>query len=364
MTGEPPPAYDPSQPGLREGLNWVDHYSRELDEEGEPGAMFEIPGVGYKLMDIPESPTHFLGMSFDGTGTKIKESYDPLPGRTDRNYELAGRDAAAMNLNDAPMARGIIRGNGDMIDLPNDDPELKDGFIRGYAKVSYEQGLRVPAGESAVMTLEGMGVYPRMSAAVSFFVKRPEAGADFAEWLQNLNRFQPDDLVIGLPSSGIHANGLTGARRAIWENQRWEALEHLQVPTACYYRALNPLVCEERFGRVVNAMVSVTGEAFRKPLGMLPVDCDLMLDHRDLPPQPIFHLLKEYYSEEEMYGRLNNGVGYLLGVSEEHATDVLDYLDAQRMGAEIIGRVIPGQHRVRVMSAYSDRELVLSDFDR
>jgi phosphoribosylformylglycinamidine cyclo-ligase len=156
------------------------------------------------------------------------------------------------------------------------------------------------------------------------------------------------DVILGLASSGIHSNGLTLARKALFEMAGYRPDQHLDdlgrsvgeellEPTRIYVR---PVLALLEALDAVKALIHITGDGF---LNLLRAESDVGFEITDLPEQPvIFELIREAgrVDEGEMYRVFNMGVGFAVVVSEEAADRGLEVLKrAGAPDAQIIGRV-------------------------
>lgn len=340
MPAEGQRGYDTRQPGLSEGLAALAETLTVAEDEGV--VIHEVPGLGYKLSELPEVPGHYLDLQTDTIGSKgIEHSRAG-------SYEAAVRDGIAMSLNDALLVKSRTRVLIDTMAFPNDDPEPKVAMAKHLAAACTELGLPVQAGEQAVLThREDID----FSVTTVGFVPKPDAGRPVGEYLYHLNRFREDDVLIGIRSNGIHANGLTDARNILERAgayERW--LSDLARPTRIYYPEVSRLY--DRIG----GMMHLSGDAYAKLAKVLPPHLDVTLS--DLPePQPIFRELQRLgeVTDEEMYRRFNNGTGFVVSVRPEDGDEVLSALGPD---AAVVGSVGTGTGRVRLRSAYSGRPVV------
>jgi phosphoribosylformylglycinamidine cyclo-ligase len=156
------------------------------------------------------------------------------------------------------------------------------------------------------------------------------------------------DVVLGLASSGIHSNGLTLARKTLFEKVGYKPDQHLDEigrgigeellePTRIYVR---PILALLESVDEVKALIHVTGDGF---LNLLRVGSPVGFEITDLPDPPvIFDLIREAggVDEGEMFRVFNMGVGFAVVVSEHAADDALETLrGGGAPDARIIGRV-------------------------
>jgi phosphoribosylformylglycinamidine cyclo-ligase len=167
---------------------------------------------------------------------------------------------------------------------------------------------------------------------------------------------QVGDVVIGLPSNGIHSNGLTLARRILFDRARFTPTtfvdelnatvgDELLKPTRIYVRAVAAVLAQGR----VKALVHITGGGVRNLL-RVQTPCTFVLD--DLPePPPIFQLLQRLgdVPDAEMFTTFNMGVGFCLIVAKEDADRTVRLLQAAGEQARVIGHIATlGERQVRL----------------
>lgn len=329
-----PDSYDVHQPGLSEMIEMA-------RGTWHPGVL-EVPGLGYAIESRPETPDYFISYQTDGIGTK------GILHAQHGTEAAAATDALAMCLNDALLVKSDVKSVIDYVSVPTDDPGVKERFMFRLATDCLTRGISIPAGETAVMDIhEDIG-----PVVVTYgLIDRPEDIAP-AEFVRSLNRFRPGDALLGLPSSGIHANGLTHARDILERAGELEDhLDELTRPTTIYYEHVRQVYDK------IGGMMHITGGGFSKLKKVLPPDCDALISQpRDLAPQAVFHEIQDLgqVSDREMYERYNNGVGFVLSVAEVDAEEVMRVVG---LGIERLGQIVPGSGRVEVHSAYSGKPL-------
>lgn len=172
-------------------------------------------------------------------------------------------------------------------------------------------------------------------------------------------RMQPGDAIIGLASDGLHTNGYSLARRALFElggrsvrdeipGLNCTLAEELLRPHRCYFGAVHPLLHEMPS---IYAIAHVTGGGLYDNLPrVMPSNIQAVIDKRTWTPLPIFRLIQEAggIPENEMYRTFNMGVGMVLFVDRDAAPAVVQRLTAAGESAAIIGSVQQGAHDVQI----------------
>lgn len=169
------------------------------------------------------------------------------------------------------------------------------------------------------------------------------------------------DLLIGVASSGIHSNGLSGARsyaeRNLSENERNNFYKKLAVPAIIYDDVFKALE-----GVDLNWGVHVTGGGFTKLLKVIPSDSSMIIHNsHELKPQDLFFELKKEASNEKMYSYFNCGIGLILGVNKDDADEVIKKINGTSDKADMIGQVSEGKHEILIESMFDDEIITLSE---
>ncbi len=168
------------------------------------------------------------------------------------------------------------------------------------------------------------------------------------------------DVIVGVASDGLHTNGFSLARRALFEmgglsvRDTMPGLnatigEELLRPHRCYYRSIYPLL-QEQAG--IHALAHITGGGLYDNLPrVLPSDYHAIIDRRSWTPLPIFRLIQEVGNipDVEMYRTFNMGIGMVLLVDREFAPAVVQRLNQAGESAAIIGEVQKGPNDVKII---------------
>ncbi len=174
------------------------------------------------------------------------------------------------------------------------------------------------------------------------------------------NKMQPGDAVVGLASNGLHTNGFSLARRALFEvgslavSDEVPGLgttigEELLRPHRCYFSSIHPLI-NENLG--IHALAHVTGGGLHDNLvRVMAADVQAIIHRRAWTPLPIFKLIQEAGSvpETEMYQVFNMGIGMVLFVDKDFAPAVVQRLNQAGEMAAIIGEISRGAQDVQIV---------------
>jgi phosphoribosylformylglycinamidine cyclo-ligase len=309
---------------------------------GEPGAVRLDLGHFANVVEI--GPDLGLAISTDGVGTKL------LVAEMLEKYDTVGIDCVAMNVNDILCVGARPITMVDYIAVERVDGArlgaVADGLLRG----AQQARISIAGGELAQVAEMVRGI-------------RPGSGFDIvgtAVGLVPLSRLiigeaiEDGDVVIGLASTGIHSNGLTLARKALFDAAGYAPDRHIDElgrtigeellePTRIYVQPILALL-EAVTG--VKALAHITGDGL---LNLLRVESDIGFEIDDLlEPQPIFELIQQAGEVEtaEMFHVFNMGIGFAAVVEQGLADRAVEALhQAGAKDARVIGRAraaIPG----------------------
>jgi len=229
------------------------------------------------------------------------------------------------------------------------EPEVVGEIIRGCALASRENGLALLGGETAEMP----GLYKVGDFDLAGFI----VGVVEPDRLLDGSRVRPGQALVALPSSGLHTNGYSLARKLAFEvlglelEDRPEALggaslgEALLAVHRSYLQPLWPLLEEGR----VAAMAHITGGGLLDNVPRVLRGHDALIDRSSWEVPALFALLCEAgnVDSDEAYQAFNMGVGMVLFVDPDELDGVLARLRAAQADPFVIGRVEAGQGRVR-----------------
>jgi phosphoribosylformylglycinamidine cyclo-ligase len=314
-------------------------------DTGRAARTVPLPGHYAAVLEI--APNLGIAVGTDGVGSKLIVA--ELTGR----YDTVGIDCVAMNVNDLICVGAEPIALVDYLAVERTDPGVFEAIARGLKAGAEQAGVEIPGGEVAVLP-ELIRGHPSpggfdLTAACfgTVALDRIVTGAACA----------PGDALIGLPSSGLHSNGYTLARRALEPlglDHRPDALggasvaDALLEPTAIYVRAVLELL---RSGLPVHGLAHITGGGLANLL-RLSRDVGFAIE-APLPVPPVFDLVREHGAvpEGEMWGVFNMGCGFIAAVPEHAADATVELLAAHHPGTARIGSVTAGAGRVLVPPA-------------
>lgn len=308
-----------------------------------PGVIGGIGGFG-GLFSLPRGKyrSPVLVAATDGVGTKLKVAFS-----LDR-HDTVGVDLVAMSVNDILVQGAEPLFFLDYIACGAMDPVRIAQIVEGVAEGCRQARCALLGGETAEMP----GFYRPGEYDLAGFA----VGAAERKKLIDGTRIRRSDVLIGLPSSGLHSNGYSLARavfagrRRPWHRrpEGWDITigEALLEPTRIYVRPVLDLLRRFR----VKGMVHLTGGGWRENIvRVLPPGCCAEIDRRSWEVPEIFNLLQKdgKVSRAEMFRTFNMGIGFILCVSPREAGPVMERLKRRREKAFVLGRIIEGRRGLR-----------------
>lgn len=304
-----------------------------------PGVVGDIGGFGglYSLAGHSMSDP-MLVSGTDGVGTKLR-----LAIMMDK-HDTIGQDCVAMSVNDILVQGATPLFFLDYVAVGKLDPVQVADIVRGVAGACEESGCALLGGETAEMAgFYGDGDYDVAGFAVGI-VDRPK--------LITGESIKTGDVILGLPSSGVHSNGFSLVRKIVFELQGLgiddvvpefgkTVGEELLTPTLLYPKAVLPLIQKEQ----VKGMAHITGGGFYENIPrVLPKGVCARVDVNAWPRLPVFSKLQEWgnVAWPEMYRTFNMGIGMILIVSADDAAAVKADLEARDEAVYEIGRIEDG----------------------
>ncbi len=287
-------------------------------------------GSGHYANVLRLDETRGLALSTDSVGSKVIVCEEM--GR----FDTIGLDLIGMNANDVVCVGADPIALLDYIAVEQADPEMLEQIGIGLKEGAEQAQIEIPGGELAVLPDLIRGhPSPNGFDLVGFCVGLVDLDA-----IVTGASVEPGDAVIGIPSSGIHSNGLSLARRVLPDLD--EAVgdttvgELLLEPTVIYVRAVRELLAASEVE--VRGLAHITGEGF---LNLLRLEAEVgYLIDAPLPVPRIFELIAERGPVEpaELYEVFNMGCGFCCVVPAEHADAAVKLLAARHPGTAVIGR--------------------------
>jgi phosphoribosylformylglycinamidine cyclo-ligase len=310
-----------------------------LSEIGSFGGLFAL--------DTSRTRDPVLVSSADGVGTKLKVAF--MTGR----HDTIGADLVNHCVNDILVQGATPLFFLDYLATGRLSPSVAEQVVSGVARACRENGCALIGGETAEMP----GFYADGEYDIAgFIVGVVDKGA-----VIDGRGIAPGDVLIGLPSSGLHTNGYSLARRVLFETAGFSPQdspselgttvgEALLATHRSYLNAIKPVLD----AGLAKGMAHVTGGGISENVPrVLPPGCDAVVMLGTWRVPPIFTLLQRLGEIEphEMFRAFNMGVGMVVICAAADADRVLELLRAGgEARAGVIGEIEPGTGAVRYRS--------------
>lgn len=306
------------------------------DDIGGFGGLFEL--------DIKNIKEPVLVSGTDGVGTKLKMAF-----LMDK-HDTVGIDCVAMCVNDIICVGAKPLFFLDYIAVGKNYPEKVAMIVKGVAEGCIQSEAALIGGETAEMP----GFYPEDEYDLAGFA----VGVVDKSKVLKKDTIGEGDVVIGLPSSGVHSNGFSLVRKVLdVENEDMkkplEALggksigETLLTPTKIYVKPMVRLFEEV----TVKSVAHITGGGFYENIPRsLPKGYGVKIKRENVKVLPIFKLIAEKGNipERDMFNTFNMGVGMTVIVAREDAEKTLEVLKAGGEDAYILGSVVKSEEGVEL----------------
>ena len=289
-----------------------------------------LTGIGHYagLLDFGE---YALALATDGVGSKV------LIANEMQRWNTVGIDCIAMNVNDLLAIGAEPMAFVDYLALEKHDEAFAEQIGEGLLKGAEISKMSIVGGETATLPdiIKGFD----LAGTCLGMVKKDE--------IITGEKVQEGDVIVGIPSSGVHSNGYTLVRKIIEDSEYsyedpcpYDASktlgEDLLTPTRIYIEALDALKeCE------VHGLAHITGSGLLKLRRVTKLGFDF---YDPLEPQEIFKFLQKEGGVEdlEMYQTFNMGMGFLLILPEKDAARA-----AEITGGKIVGKIVESEIRVK-----------------
>lgn len=274
-----------------------------------------------------------LATHTDGVGTKVT-----IAGMMKR-YDTIGIDCVAMNVNDIICIGAKPVSFVDYIAANRNDPRIIKDIVKGLARGAKKTPVPIVGGETAIMPdlIAGKGFAFDLAGMV--------AGTVDKKSLILGNKIKAGDAIIGAASTGIHSNGYSLARKALFPKYTVRDTargvgrigDALLEPTAIYAKPVLEIAKECK----PSGLAHITGGSFAKLLRLKAARYEI----DSLPRMPpIMGLIEEQgVRPEEMYKTFNMGVGFCVIAPKSESGRITSIFKRHRIKSQEIGRVVPGR---------------------
>ena len=309
------------------------------------GVCSDVGGFG-GLFELPEGlKKPVLVSGTDGVGTKLKLAFIM------DKHDTVGIDCVAMCVNDVICSGAKPLFFLDYIACGKNVPERIADIVKGVAEGCVQSGSALIGGETAEMP----GFYPVDEYDLAGF----SVGVVDKEKILNNKEMQEGDVIIALPSSGVHSNGFSLVRKVFdvenadiktpLERLGGKSIgETLLTPTKIYVKPILALLEEVK----VKGISHITGGGFYENIPRsIPDGLGAKVNKSAVKILPIFTLLQETGNipERDMFNTFNMGVGMSVVVNKEDAQKAIEILKANGEDAYIIGEIIKSDDKIIIV---------------
>jgi len=336
-------AYAASGVDITAGYKAVQLMKEHVGRTMTDGVLSDVGGFGGLFKpDITGMSEPVLVSGTDGVGTKLKLAF-----LADK-HDTVGIDCVAMCVNDIICVGAKPLFFLDYIACGKNLPERIADIVKGVSEGCVQSGAALIGGETAEMP----GFYPEDEYDLAGFAV---GIADRAKLLDK-NQVKEGDMIIALPSSGVHSNGFSLVRKVfdvensdltqpVEELGGKSLLETLLTPTKIYVKPVLSLMEQVS----VKSVAHITGGGFYENIPRsLPDGLSAKIKKEDVRVLPIFeHIAKTgEISEHDMFNTFNMGVGMICIVDAEDAPQALQVLREAGEDAYMLGEVVPSEEGV------------------
>ncbi len=332
-------SYEASGVNLEAGYEVVSRIKKHVASTTRPGCMggigafggmFDLGSLGYR------HPVLVSGT--DGVGTKLKIAF-----LLDK-HDTIGIDAVAMCVNDvlAQGAEPLLF--LDYVAVGKNRPEVVESIVAGVAEGCRQAGCALVGGETAEM--------PGMYAPEDYDIAGFTVGAVEKDELIDGSKVAEGDVLVGIPSTGVHSNGFSLVRKIVADADLDLAArypetgdktlgETLLTPTAIYVR---PVLAMMKAADV-HGVAHITGGGFDENIPrILGEGLGAEIEEGSWEILPVFRLLERCggIPHREMFNIFNMGIGMVVALSETDVPKALESLQASGLKPSVIGKVVTG----------------------
>ena len=319
---------------IDEGAKFVEEikpYVKRTFDKNVLGGIGSFAGA-YELPSGYKNPV-ILGAT-DGVGTKLKLAIEA------KKFDTVGIDLVAMCVNDlicnfaTPMFFLDYYATSKLI------AKESTAIVKGISEGCLQSECALIGGETAEMP----GMYQNNDFDLAGFA----VGIAQKDELDRVSKVKDGDVLIALPSSGIHSNGFSLVRKLLFEKMEHsfddmfedrKLIDVLLEPTKIYVKAFKKLK------PYINALAHITGGGIIENLPrVLPKHLMAIVKKDDIRVLPIFEYMMDFVSKEEMFRTFNMGVGMVLVVDKTNVDKVLEESDGY-----IIGEITKGDKKVQMV---------------
>ena len=293
---------------------------------------------GFFRLDLQGIKDPVLVSSIDGVGTKLRIAISL------GKHDSIAQDLVNHCINDIAVTGAKPLFFLDYIGAERLEPPVFNQLISGFTKACQAGRCALIGGETAQM--------PDMYHRGEYDLAGCIVGIVDREKIIDGSRIVPSDVLIGLPSNGLHTNGYSLARKVLLSKMRLDLGQKVEgLPKTLgeellrIHRNYQPFLAEIPPGRIKGAAHITGGGLVDNLPRILPATCDALIDTSSWKVPAIFRLIQRGggIAFQEMLEVFNMGIGLVLVVAKRNAAEVIELT-----AGKIIGQVTPGSRKVLV----------------
>jgi phosphoribosylformylglycinamidine cyclo-ligase len=307
------------------------------------GVLSEIGGFGGLFsIDKEKFQDPVLVSSVDGVGTKLKIAFAM------NVHTTVGADLVNHCVNDIAVQGATPLFFMDYLATGRLQPEIAEQVVEGVSTACKQNGCALIGGETAEMP----GFYPDGEYDLAGFI----VGVVERERIITGKDIEPGDVILGMPSNGLHTNGYSLARKLLFEVGRYTADSYVNElkgkvgnellrPHRSYWPIIKKLIAAD----CVGALAHVTGGGITENLPrVLPRSVSAVIETGSWPVLPIFEHLQQLGNvpQDEMFRTFNMGIGMLLVIPAKKFKKAQGVLERAGEKAYPVGRIVKGDRKV------------------
>lgn len=335
--------YQDSGVDVHRGYEAVAEMKKHVQATFTPGVLTDIGSFGgtFSLAAFKDMEEPVLVSGTDGIGTKLKLAFEM------DQHDTIGIDAVAMCVNDILCSGATPLFFLDYIATGHIKPEHIADIVKGISKGCIESSCALIGGETAEMP----GFYAKGEYDVAGFA----VGIVDRKQMIDGSTIKEGDVILGLPSTGVHSNGFSLVRKLIevahikldqYDAHLGETYgEALLKPTKLYVKAIEAA----KKAAPLKGIAHITGGGFIENVPrMLPEGVSAKIQLKTIEKPPIYKFLEEISNLtcDELYNTFNMGIGMMVVVDKMHASNVIRALEEIDEKVSIIGEIVKGDKGV------------------
>lgn len=335
--------YEESGVSIDKGNETVEKMKPFVKETFRKEVLTELGGFGGLFaLDKDKYDEPVLVSGTDGVGTKLKIAFSM------DKHDTIGIDAVAMCVNDIVVTGAEPLFFLDYLAVGKLEPDQATEIVKGIAEGCKQAGCALIGGETAEMP----GFYVDKEYDVAGFA----VGIVDKKKIINGKNIKENDVVLGLPSSGLHSNGFSLARKVLFEKGFLQTDSYLEdmgtslgnlliKPTRIYVKTILSLIEEAE----IKGLAHITGGGLVENIPrVLPEGLCAEIDSKTFPKPEIFEFIKNIgnVEDEEMYRVFNMGIGMIIVASQSESEKILEKCKEINEEIHVIGKITKGDNTI------------------